>query len=127
MRSDPLQVSARTAPTPWCGVVAAEVEYAEPLGGVLLVPHTHSWPYGFEAEREAQARAVAALAEEILAEGRGGAASAREPAQCVRAGDMPPAPGRRVDHVMARCGPHGPTCGWPRASCSSTSPSPACR
>ncbi|MEV2253249.1 endonuclease/exonuclease/phosphatase family protein [Streptomyces sp. NPDC050147] len=156
VRTDALQVSERTARTPWCGVVAAEAAYDDPLGGVLLVHHKPSWPYGFEAEREAQARAAAMLAEEMLAEGTqrlrhalllgdldagpeaaslrflrglqsldgvsvcyqdaweaahpglpGHTFSPRNP--LVRAGDMPLEPGRRIDHVMARCGLHGPT------------------
>ncbi|WP_367038575.1 endonuclease/exonuclease/phosphatase family protein [Streptomyces sp. Je 1-332] len=156
VRTDALQVSERTARTPWCGVVAAEVTYDDPLGGVLLVHHKPSWPYGFEAEREAQARAAAVLAEEMLAEGKQrvrhavllgdldagpeaaslrflrGAQSLDGVSVCyqdaweaahpdlpghtftpanplVRAGDMPLEPGRRIDHVMARCGLHGPT------------------
>jgi endonuclease/exonuclease/phosphatase family metal-dependent hydrolase len=156
VRTDALQVSGRTARTPWCGVVAAEAAYDDPLGGVLLVHHKPSWPYGFEAEREAQARATAVLAEEMLAEGRQrlrhavllgdldagpeaaslrflrGAQSLGNVSVCyqdaweaahpglpghtfsprnplVRAGDMPLEPGRRIDHVLARCGPHGPT------------------
>lgn len=43
--------------------------YDDPLGGVLLVHHKPSWPYGFEAEREAQARAAAVLAEEMITAG----------------------------------------------------------
>lgn len=57
---------------PGCGVGAAEVAYDDPLGGVLLVHHKPSWPYGFEAEREAQARAAAVLAEEMITEGTRG-------------------------------------------------------
>lgn len=156
VRTDPLQVTERTAGTPWCGVVAAEVAYEAPLGGVLVVHHKPSWPYGFEAERERQARAAALLAEDMLAAGAGrlrhvlvlgdfdagpdsaslrfwrglqslGGASvcyqdawkarhADAPGHTfspdnplVRAGDMPLEPGRRIDHVLARCGPHGPT------------------
>jgi endonuclease/exonuclease/phosphatase family metal-dependent hydrolase len=156
VRSDPLRVSGRTARTPWCGVVAAEVAYDEPLGGVLLVHHKPSWPYGFELEREWQARAAAVLAEEMVTAGAGqlrhavamgdfdagpDAASLRfwrglqslgsvsvcwqdaweavrpgEPGHTfsprnplVRAGDMPLEAGRRIDHVLTRCGIHGPT------------------
>ncbi len=71
VRTDPLQVSARTSRTPWCGVSTAEVLYGEPLGGVLVVHHKPSWPYGFEYEREQQARRAAVLAEEMLAESEG--------------------------------------------------------
>ncbi|WP_372343508.1 endonuclease/exonuclease/phosphatase family protein [Streptomyces sp. KL116D] len=162
VRSDPLRTGARTERTPWCGVVAAEVTYDEPLGGVLVVHHKPSWPHGFEHEREQQARAAASLAEEMFAAGRDrlrhvivlgdfdappDAASLRfwrglqsldglsvcyqdawEAAHphypgltftpdnpLVRAGDMPLEPGRRIDHVLARCGMHGP--GLRVASC----------
>ncbi|MHC5258010.1 endonuclease/exonuclease/phosphatase family protein [Streptomyces sp. UC4497] len=156
VRTDPLQVTERTTGTPWCGVVAAEVAYEEPLGSVLVVHHKPSWPYGFEAERERQARAAALLAERMLAEGAGrlrhvvvlgdfdagpdaaslrfwrGLQSLGGASVCyqdawearhgdapghtfspdnplVRAGDMPLEAGRRIDHVLARCGRHGPT------------------
>lgn len=57
---DPLRVTERVAAvTPWCGVVVAELPLPEPLGGVLLVHHKPSWPYGFERERELQAVAAA--------------------------------------------------------------------
>ncbi|MGY0488133.1 endonuclease/exonuclease/phosphatase family protein [Streptomyces sp. WG-D5] len=156
VRTDPLRVTGRTADTPWCGVAAAEVAYDPPLGGVLVVHHKPSWPFGYEAERERQARAAATLAEDMLAAGAGrlrhtvvlgdfdagpDAASLRfwrgrqslggvsvcyqdawearhgdAPGHTftrrnplVRAGDMPLEPGRRIDHVPARCGRHGPT------------------
>lgn len=152
-RSDPLCVSARTRATPWCGVAAAELSYDEPLGTVLVVHHKPSWPYGFEAEREQQARVAARLAEEMAAEGRirhvvvlGDFDAGPESASMrfwrglqsldgvsvryqdaweavhrddpgltfsphnplVRAGDMPLEPGRRIDHLLARCDSHGP-------------------
>ncbi|KOG87610.1 endonuclease/exonuclease/phosphatase family protein [Streptomyces varsoviensis] len=71
VRTDPLQVSDRTPRTPWCGVAAAELRHGEPLGGVLVVHHKPSWPYGFEYERERQALRAAGLAEEMLAESEG--------------------------------------------------------
>ncbi|MGH4031144.1 endonuclease/exonuclease/phosphatase family protein [Actinomycetota bacterium Odt1-20B] len=158
VRTDPLQVSARTRRTPWCGVAATELSYGDPLGTVVVVHHKPSWPYGFEAEREMQARTAAVLAEEmvdsagervrhavVLGDFDAGpdAASLRfwrglcsldgmsvcyqdaweaahpdDPGHpgltmspdnpLVRTGDMPLEPGRRIDHVLARCGPYGP-------------------
>ncbi|WP_330481528.1 endonuclease/exonuclease/phosphatase family protein [Streptomyces luteogriseus] len=67
-QSRDLQVTQRTATTPWCGVVAVEVSAPQPLGPVLLVHHKPSWPYGYEYERERQAVAAARLVEEITAD-----------------------------------------------------------
>ncbi|MFC9467116.1 endonuclease/exonuclease/phosphatase family protein [Streptomyces coelicoflavus] len=66
--SDPLEVTERTAHTDWCGVLAAELLFPEPLGAVLVVHHKPSWPYGWEREREMQALVAARLAESAAAE-----------------------------------------------------------
>ncbi|MFK4064313.1 endonuclease/exonuclease/phosphatase family protein [Streptomyces sp. NPDC029674] len=65
--SDPLQVTARTARTDWCGVVAAELALPEPFGPVLVVHHKPSWPYDYEHERELQALAAARLVDRVTA------------------------------------------------------------
>ncbi|MEU6179344.1 endonuclease/exonuclease/phosphatase family protein [Streptomyces coeruleorubidus] len=46
--TDTLQVTERTERTSWCGVVAAELRFPEPLGPVLVVHHKPSWPYDHE-------------------------------------------------------------------------------
>ncbi|GHJ36570.1 hypothetical protein Sm713_21790 [Streptomyces sp. TS71-3] len=66
IEQDELRVTERTASTPWCGVVAAELPMPEPLGNVLVVHHKPSFPYGFEHERELQAVATARLVEEAV-------------------------------------------------------------
>ncbi|WP_255953077.1 endonuclease/exonuclease/phosphatase family protein [Streptomyces odontomachi] len=64
---DPLRVTERVAAmTPWCGVVVAELPLPEPLGGVLVVHHKPSWPYGFERERELQAVAAARCVADVV-------------------------------------------------------------
>ncbi|MEU0069887.1 endonuclease/exonuclease/phosphatase family protein [Streptomyces sp. NPDC006332] len=65
--TDPLDVTARTAHTDWCGVVAAELPLPEPLGTILVVHHKPSWPYDYEHERERQALVTARLADRAAA------------------------------------------------------------
>ncbi|MCV2457810.1 endonuclease/exonuclease/phosphatase family protein [Streptomyces sp. ICN988] len=152
--SDPLDVTERTAHTDWCGVLAAELLFPEPLGAVLVVHHKPSWPYGWEREREMQALVAARLAESAAAERSlrhtvllgdfdatpqaasmrflQGLQSLEGESVCfqdawstvhsredgptfscgnplVRQGDMPEVADRRIDYIMLRCGPYGPT------------------
>ncbi|KOT92111.1 hypothetical protein ADK86_21420 [Streptomyces sp. NRRL F-5755] len=163
LRSDPLRVTERTAATPWCGMVAAEVQAPPPLGRLVVAHHKPSWPYGYERERELQAVACARIVEECLEEQaptdrpgspagahavvlgdfdappdsasmrfwtglqslegmsvcyRDAWADARPGVPghtftpdnpLVRRGDMPGERGRRIDHVLMRCGKYGPT------------------
>ncbi|MEU1934458.1 endonuclease/exonuclease/phosphatase family protein [Streptomyces coeruleorubidus] len=152
--TDTLQVTERTERTSWCGVVAAEVRFPEPLGTVRVVHHKPSWPYDHEYERELQALVTARLVESVAAErpvrhtvllgdfdatpeaaslrflqglqsldgmsvcfqDAWSAVHAGEPGPTfspanplVRRGDMPEASDRRIDYILLRCGPHGPT------------------
>ncbi|MEV6793293.1 endonuclease/exonuclease/phosphatase family protein [Streptomyces sp. NPDC051320] len=68
IRSTGLRVTERTARTPWCGAVVAELPLPGPLHGALLVHHKPSWPFGYERERELQAVATTRLVEGALAE-----------------------------------------------------------
>lgn len=65
---DTLEVTARTALTGWCAVVAAELPFPEPLGVMLVVHHKPSRPYGYERAWELQALVTARLVEEVVAE-----------------------------------------------------------
>jgi endonuclease/exonuclease/phosphatase family metal-dependent hydrolase len=106
----------------------AEVLAPPPLGSLLFVHHKPTWPYGAERDRELQAVTTARFVEQLVA-GRqslegvsvcyqdawevahpgeaGHTFSPRNP--LVTAGEMTLERGRRIDYVMVRCGPHGPT------------------
>ncbi|MBP0461032.1 endonuclease/exonuclease/phosphatase family protein [Streptomyces montanisoli] len=87
--ADTLQVTARTARTDWCGAVAAELTFPEPIGPLLVIHHKPSWPYGYEHERELQALAAARLADETAAE----VAAERPVRHTVLLGDLDASPG----------------------------------